>query len=293
MDTAKQIPVHDFSRDDETSVPFDIVPLKAKAAYDSSVPHRHNYYEIFLFEKGGGRHTIDFGQVPIESHSVHFVSPGQVHLVQRELDTYGTLVLFSREFYYLNLRDRNLLFEMPFLNNLADRPVLNLNEVEFHECLSIVRKMEVEYTANGTYMADMLRGYLNVLLILCKRLFEQQLPVRVNESAGSPLFTAFRSALEKHFTATHRVQAYASMLGVSEKHLTETVKALAGKTALEYIHDRILLEAQRLLIHSGCSNKEVAYMLHFEDPSHFSKFFKAKTGLAPNEYKAGFSKMYQ
>ncbi|MDC1385752.1 helix-turn-helix domain-containing protein [Crocinitomicaceae bacterium] len=45
-----------------------------------------------------------------------------------------------------------------------------------------------------------------------------------------------------------------------------------------------MLEAKRLL-QTGMSAKEVAYDLNFDDPGHFSKFFKSKTGCSPSEFR--------
>ena len=50
----KDIPIHDFIRDNKDSVPFKFISLGALSNYDFSLPHRHNYYEIFFFSKGGG-----------------------------------------------------------------------------------------------------------------------------------------------------------------------------------------------------------------------------------------------
>ena len=104
------IPIHNFARDDETSVPFKICPLEKRNHYDALEPHRHNYYEIFLFIKGGGKHLIDFTEHPITDQSIHFVSPGQIHLVKRELSSHGILISFSREFYLVLRSEIRLTF---------------------------------------------------------------------------------------------------------------------------------------------------------------------------------------
>ncbi len=44
-------------------------------------------------------------------------------------------------------------------------------------------------------------------------------------------------------------------------------------------------EAKRLAMYSDANMKMVAYALGFEDPSHFSKFFKNAAGLNFSEYK--------
>ena len=120
-------------RDDKSSIPFKMQELGFLTQYDTSEPHRHNYYEIFLFEKGSGFHMIDFEQIPIKTPSIHFVSPGQIHLVRRELKSNGIIVLFSRDFYHTGLSEKDVLFDLPFLNNKDPYPVFNLDKKQFAE----------------------------------------------------------------------------------------------------------------------------------------------------------------
>ena len=80
-------------------------------------PHRHSYYEICVFVNGSGRHEIDFHTHPIHSNSVHFISPGQVHLISREKDYHGYLIVFSKEFYALGMFQQEVHDNFPFFNN--------------------------------------------------------------------------------------------------------------------------------------------------------------------------------
>ena len=46
-------------------------------------PHRHNYFELFFFLKGGGFHKVDFVKFNIESNCAHIIAPGQVHQMEQ------------------------------------------------------------------------------------------------------------------------------------------------------------------------------------------------------------------
>jgi AraC family transcriptional activator of pobA len=278
------IPLHNFAKDDRTSIPFNYIPLEKKTDYDHSMPHRHNYYEIFFFTEGGGIHEIDFQEFEIASRSIHYVSPGQVHHVRRGIGSEGFVMLFSRDFYYLNLQNKRILFDLPFLNNNTDEPILNLTEAEFEIMSRLTEMLSAEHQSDNPMKEEIMRSYLNIVLINCKRLFYQYNPEHA-EVFGTKLFQDFRIQLENDFATFHKVSDYAQRLSVTEKHLNETTKKTVGKTASELIHDRIILEAKRLIVHSDHSNKEIAYFLHFDDPSHFSKFFKNKVGVSPNEFK--------
>jgi AraC-like DNA-binding protein len=281
----QRIPIHDFSKDDTSSIPFSITPLALKTHYDSSVPHRHNYYEIFIFNKAGGTHEIDFNFHDIAENSVHFVSPGQVHHVERGIGTYGYVILFSREFIALNANDAAKLFELPFLNN-APNPVLDMDERAFSSILPLVESMKVEASESGEvqHASDIIRSTLMILLMKCHRLYCDQNP-EDETIYKSHTYRQFRILLEQHFARNHKVKDYAELLSTSEKTLNESIKKVTGKTVSDLIYARIVLEAKRLLLHSGMSAKEIAYALNFGDPAHFSKFFKKQTGLSPSEYK--------
>ena len=73
------IPLHSFAADDATSIAFKTNSLKEISIYDATIPHRHNYYELFFFVRGSGTHMIDFEEFELCDGAVHCVSPGQIH----------------------------------------------------------------------------------------------------------------------------------------------------------------------------------------------------------------------
>lgn len=281
----QNIPIHDFSADDASSIPFKIISLNTLGHYDTSVPHRHNYYEIFILFKGGGTHEIDFVTYPIEDNCIHYVSPGQVHHVKRELDTFGYVILFSRDFYSIVAEKKDLLFDLPFLNNNGAKPVFNISENEMAIIKPILKTMEEESQSDLIHNHEIIRSYLNVLLLQSNRFFMQQNP-EVNNENNDTLFNRFRILLEKKFSKLHKVKEFAEELGTSEKTLNEHCKKISGKTASEHIYNRIILEAKRLLKHSDQSTKEIAFFLNFHDPAHFNKFFRKQVGKSPGDFRA-------
>jgi AraC family transcriptional activator of pobA len=73
-------------------------------------------------------------------------------------------------------------------------------------------------------------------------------------------------------------------LNITEKQLNEILHQRTGETVSTLIYKQLILEAKRLL-NTGIAAKEVAYELNFQDPAHFSKFFKTQTGLSPSDFK--------
>ncbi|MCH8330174.1 MAG: AraC family ligand binding domain-containing protein, partial [Bacteroidetes bacterium] len=123
-----QIPTHDLYDKLGGTKAFDFLVLKEKKNNDIGEPHRHSYYEIFFFVKGGGTHEIDFEEFQVDSNSLHFISPGQVHLGKRAINSHGLVIQFSREFFHLGSQNKDLLYELPFFNNHSEKPILELSK---------------------------------------------------------------------------------------------------------------------------------------------------------------------
>jgi AraC-like DNA-binding protein len=95
----------------------------------------------------------------------------------------------------------------------------------------------------------------------------------------------FREVVEKNFHKWHQVKEYAEELYVSPNYLNEVIRSNMNSSAKDYIQNRIVLEAKRMAVFTGKSSKEIGYDLGFDDPSHFSKFFKSNTGQSVQDFK--------
>ena len=249
-------------------------------------PHRHKYYEIFVFIDGGGKHEIDFKTEPITSNSIHFLTPGQVHQIMRGVKYHGFEIIFSRDFYLLDLQDKEKLLDLPYFNNNCITPVLSLDADEFKELMIPINEISKEHALNRDVSNDIIRSYLHVFLMKCKYYFTQKnSEVLLEEDSDMFFLSKFRNLVEKHFIAKHTVQEYADMMTISAGVLNNRITKAGGQNASEIIKSRIILEAKRLLLFSDMNNKEIAFRLNYEDPSYFSRIFKKRTGYSPTVFR--------
>jgi AraC-like DNA-binding protein len=280
------IPSYDLYRGDSLALPFSFMLLdKATGTYNASEPHRHNYHEIFYFVKGGGTHDIDFRTFTIEDHSIHFVNPGQVHQVKRAAGSHGFILLFTGEFFALNRPGHDHGRDMWFLNHNPPQPTLKLADGDRRNFLDTIALIQEEFSSDGAYREDILRAYLDILLLRARRLFEGTEAITIEPGSPHELILRLRALVERHFTTVHAPKDYAEMLCVSQNHLNSAVKKALGKTIGDLLHERLVLEAQRLLYHTELSVKEIAFRLNYDDPSYFTRFFRKHAGVAPHEFR--------
>ena len=91
--------------------------------------------------------------------------------------------------------------------------------------------------------------------------------------------------VDKYFKENRKVEFYAQLIGISPKHLAHIIKKTTGKYPSEWLESYVVLESKKLLKSTDESVQNISYDLHFATPSHFVKFFKAKTGMTPKEFR--------
>ncbi len=295
----KNIHIYELPEGDE-KIDFHVYEVQGKTIKNKLYPHkteqahRHAYYEICIFVNGSGSHMIDFKTFPIKTSSIHFLTPGQVHLISRKKNYHGFLLVFSREFYSLGLQDKDLLMTLPFFNNNTSEPILNLRNGELEELLDIIEHLRNDYKRDSEIREDVLRSYLHIFLLKCRYFFNRNyFDKDIIKDPGFLLVNKFRTLVEKNFKEIHMVMEYADLLNESPAYLNKIVKTISGENASEFIIKRIMLEAKRLLIYTDLSNKEISYKMNYDDPSYFSRLFRKKAGMSPSEFRIKAKEKYQ
>jgi AraC-like DNA-binding protein len=99
------------------------------------------------------------------------------------------------------------------------------------------------------------------------------------------IFDKFMKLVSEYHTQYRNVGFYADKLCLTPKYLSKLIKNATGRSAPEWIDSYVILEAKNLLKYSGTTIKEIVYKLNFPNQSVFYKFFKARTGMTPSEYR--------
>jgi AraC family transcriptional activator of pobA len=291
MHSEDQLPnfeVSEFGRSGSAFV-FDLVKLDGRGDIPRPFFHRHSYYHILWMTHAIGSHVLDFESYEIKPHSVFFISPGQVHSWTSSVPTTGYAINFSPEFFLQMYPRANDVAEFPFFHIANSDPVLYLSPTQNAELLPMLEELAQEFgDSTRPWRYDVVRSFMLILLTRLRRLHRP----RDRESTlpkSYSLTKRFKLMIEQHYLEFESVQAYATALCVTDRRLNEAVKTTVGKTATQLIHERILLEAKRLLTQSELGISEIAYRLNFEDPAYFSRFFKKHVLATPGEFKKKFA----
>ncbi len=152
---------------------------------------------------------------------------------------------------------------------------------------NLLSVFEEEFSSEEDIKGEMLRMLLVQLIIKTTRLAKKQYLGNTESSEDKfNLIRQFNLQVEIHFREQHQVQFYAGLLNKSPKTISNYFAQYSRKSPLQYIHDRIIMEARRLFYYTDKSVKEIAEELGFEECSHFSKFFKKYTAQNPSRLRS-------
>ncbi|QJD96622.1 AraC family transcriptional regulator [Mucilaginibacter robiniae] len=289
------IPNYAFEQDEATNNPmFRINRNDSVLNYrcaDFLVPHRKNYYFLAFVRQGSSRHWIDMMPCTLKPDTFYFTIPQQVHLKEDAKPITGISLGFTEDF--LTLDDSGSLKKLPIIQNPDNGHELQLSEPDLVFIEDILEKILTEYHSKNSWQQNMLLAYMKVLLIYLSRLYMEQISTAVKPlSNNKQVLKNYLNAVEEHYLQLHDVAAYAGILNLSANYLSEVIKEQSGKSAIAHIHDRLIVEAKRLLFHTEYSIKEISFQLGFEDASYFNRFFKRLTQYTPISYRNFTRKMY-
>ncbi|MCF2497523.1 helix-turn-helix domain-containing protein [Dyadobacter chenhuakuii] len=247
-------------------------------------PHRHGFYHLVLFTKGGGFHTIDFNHFEVYPLQIYFMTPGQVHSWHFEGEMEGFVVNFSEAFFRSFLLKPDYLESFSFFDGDSNNSVITVpydiqkNVVGLFEDLLLQVK-------KAKFREDIIRVLLLHIFLLLEQGQAQEKKQEV-KNQQNPLIKNFQKLVEKNFIKIRQPGEYAEMLHVTPNHLNALSKEHLSLQAGAVIRNRIALEAKRLLINLDFTVSEIAYKLNFNDNSYFSRFFKKETGMTPEAFRA-------
>ena len=163
--------------------------------------------------------------------------------------------------------------------------MLRFNDEDQHAFSGILEVMKFEFKNRDEVQLEMMKTVLKRFIIMCTRLAKLQYAGQLLNMTELDTVRHFSALVEKYFHTLHKVSDYADLMNKSPKTLSNVFHALGDKTPLKMIHERIILEAKKLLLYTDKSAKEISFELNFSDPVQFSRLFKNVTGITPVDFK--------
>jgi len=257
--------------------------------YDFNIaPHVHDgLIQVLYMTRGGGEVFIDNRHWSILAPAVIVVPTQHVHGFEFRRTTDGPVV------------------------TAAQRPLESLAAVAMPDLVALIRQPRVLDVARSHRYAESLLPLFQAIeresrvhtsgesaagTVLLLAVFVQiariaaSIPVDGQASPGGQSRKAahveqFRALVDAHFRERWAIDRYADGMGLSAGQLSRLCRDVLGISALDVVNARVIHEAERELVYSTLSIKQIAGILGFMDEAYFGRFFRKHTGMTPTDFR--------
>lgn len=268
-----------------------VVDLSEAKDYPTHFTVNYGVYALFLKESRCGdirygRQTYDYQEGTVVSFA-----PGQV--IQTDMQEGAKPNALGLLFHPDLIKGTSLGQDIKSYSffSYKSTEALHLSEAEkgiFLDCLKNI-KMELGHPIDKLSKRLIARN-IQLLLDYCMRFYERQFVTR--SDSNKDVLTKFEALLDDYFqegkpqaVGLPTVKYFADKVFLSPNYFGDLIKKETGKTAQEYIQNKLIDTAKEMIMSTDKTISQIAYDLGFQYSQHFNRVFKKNVGHTPNEYR--------
>jgi AraC-like DNA-binding protein len=251
------------------------------------------FYAIFLKDVMCGDMIYGKSTYDYQEGTLVFLAPNQVIGIKdngQKFQPKGYALVFHPELIRGTQLAKNMK-DYTFFSYKVNE-ALHISEQERKIVLDCLDKIKIELNHSiDKHSKTLICNNIDLLLSYCLRFYDRQFITR--ENVNKDLLSRFEEELDEYFNNNNAekeglptVAYFASKMNLSNNYFGDLIKKETGKTAQEHIQNKIIDLAKEEILDNNKSISEIAYSLGFNYPGHFTRLFKNKVGVSPNEYRA-------
>ncbi len=266
----------------------DVVELKyVKRFLTKGTVHTLTYYDITFVTEGEGNFSVDNQMHKAVPCDVLFSKPGEIRNWDTGHIVNGYALIFEDEFLSSFFKDPLFVQHLSFFNVGRKSAGLHLSNELYVRMLQLLSDIKTEIDSYKQNDVHVLRALLYEALMLLDRAYQKMLSDgSTHKEASSIHISKFMERVGADLREHHSVRYYADKLCITPNYLNEIVSSALGISAKQYIQNKVMEEAKRLLVYTDFPISEIAFELHFSTVSYFVRCFRQSTGETPLAYRS-------
>ncbi|MBR3945750.1 MAG: AraC family transcriptional regulator [Bacteroidales bacterium] len=254
-----------------------------------SYPFKLTFTAAILCYKGSIKTTVNRHEYVVGCNDTLIVQSGSIveflsgsddlKIIAMAFEDKGNESLFNSS--TMNANSYIMHRSVPMLLHLEDDE-MQMQKRLYKEIRQFYSKVDV------TYRSEVVKGYLYVsVATFLSKLggINMQEKVLYEDSRENELYLQFMDDLQVFGSKERTVSFYADRCCVSPKYFSKMIHLASGKTPIQLIKERVIVEAKVLLNSTDMSIQEIAEALNFPNDSFFCRYFKAATGMTPEDFR--------
>lgn len=250
---------------------------------------RHSYFKVSLVYGHSKIHYPD-QNFEINGAALVFTNPKIPYRWERiSNDQQGYVCIFTKDFLISLANPEDFV-----VYQSAGCGVISLDGPQAEKFKNAFLEMTEELKGSYRLKYDLLRYMLMELLHQGQKNAPRSANQLIGSNANERIAYLFLALLERQFPIENSSQKvalsspgqFADALHIHVNHLNKALREVTGSSTSAQINNRLILEAKNLLKGTKWAINEISWVLGFDEPNHFSSFFKRHQGLNPNKFRS-------
>ena len=261
----------DIYQFDRTLLEEGSVHVRKKSGDTSYFAHRHEYFEIILYQNCRGRCIINGSAYPMTDSCIFLLTPTDYHKIETQNTSVASSVIisFSESFIDAELRAR-LAHSARVWYSPTERTVRAMEELhQDYEGNTKNRKKKLFHTLNAA---------------LCD-ILEYSTPLTAQNPYISPPIAKAITLILSDISKCHKMETLSRLCGFSPAYFSSTFHKEMGKSFTSWLTDVRIEYAKKQLRETDLPLIDISYQCGYNTPSQFIKMFKKKEGIPPSKYR--------
>ncbi len=250
--------------------------------------HWHQEIEICYIKQGTGKYLINGVDYPFSAGDIIIISNDDIHLCHDDKDLIMQVMMFDPfligsgsvnpfDFEYTRL----FINSSCHLYKKIDHTVPDAGLF-----VDILTEIEIEYHNQKNGYEMMIKSLLLRFFALIIRCFSEN-----SESSNTISLNAREKIcdilqfMEKHYAKNITLSVLEEKFEISRPYLCSSFKALTGISPIDYMIQKRITEAKRMLIATDKSILNISEACGFHSLSNFNSTFKRLVGCTPSVYR--------
>jgi len=244
-------------------------------------PYQTTFNFLIFVTKGFVKQQLETSVFEINANQALSIKQGNfTATLELSDDVEGFFVIYENEVITeisLTTSDLNFFYTSPF-------SILNPNKINW-----LIRLFELleEELNEAEHINAVTTSLLQSALL---KIIRTENTNNKSLSRASFISFQFRELVQKNHIQQKNIDFYSNVLKISDNYLNKCVKETTGKAPKQWINEITIQHSQILLQDNSKEIAEIAFELHFQSPSYFSRMFKKVTGESPSDYRTQFLK---
>lgn len=246
-----------------------------------SLPHTHQFTELFYVLHGEGVFYIENEKVPVKTDDLIIINPNAEHTEKTFPNNPMEYIVFGVEGLAFSFTEHDQAYGRgySFYSYGSDK----------NQFINFAQLMMHEFQDKKPGFEKVCHGLLEVLLVYISR--KQKLSV-ISESSFQ---LSKECAIAKRYIDTNYAQditldSLAEITHINKFYLAHSFTECIGQSPISYLTERRLAACKELLSSSNLSVTQIATSAGFSSQSYFSQIFNKKVGMSPRQYRKLYAK---